>query len=37
MVDNLLCMTKFSGTGGADFGKWKTKILSIAKIKGKFD
>lgn len=37
MVDELLHMMKFCGAGGADFGRWKTKMIPIGAIKGEFD
>ena len=37
MVNKSLRMPKFDGTGKIDFGRWKTKMLAIAAIKGNFD
>src|SRR5438094_103908 len=37
MVDESLQMLKFDGTGKVDFGRWKTKMLVVAAIKGDFD
>ena len=30
-------MLKFDGSGRVDFGRWKTKMLAIAAIKGEFN
>ncbi|HEY9706753.1 MAG TPA: hypothetical protein V6D48_00975 [Oculatellaceae cyanobacterium] len=37
MGDNSLRLLKFDGTGKVNFGRWKTKMLAIASIKGEFD
>lgn len=37
MVDESLKMYKFDGSGRVNFGRWKTKMLAIAAIKGEFD
>lgn len=37
MVDELLHLLKFDGSGKVDFGCWKTKMLAVVAIKGDFD
>ena len=37
MVDKSLRIYKYDSSSKIDFGRWKTKMLAVAAIKGGFD